>query len=224
MRIVVLLLVMAGVGLALNILPNPSFEVWLDSLGVPMPFGWLTSEYLRQGSALKDTQANTGDYCLLLAGGDTAAFATSATVVRPGQHYEFAGHTLVSSVLGGSFMLQFLSQTGNPVGQPVLLPVYFSTSYRRYSQWVTAPDSALFLSVSLATLPGVEVRLDDVTVEDTTLGGIADEPQPGCRPAVGRKVVVAGDRPGSSASGGGLFYDALGRLAGTRGPGVYFRR
>lgn len=221
-----LLMLVAAVGtvLAVNILPNPSFEVWLDSLGVPMPLGWLTSEYLYPGSALRDTQANTGDYCLLLVGGDTSAFATSATVVRPGYHYEFAGHAMVPGVVGGSFILQFLTLLGQPVGMPQLVPVYNSSAYRRYSRWVTAPDSAFFLSVNFAGLPGATVRLDDVTVEDTTLAGIDAGPVVlVTRPQL-RKVVVAGARFEPVGSENGRLYDALGRAVGRTGYGVYFTK
>ncbi|MEO0085536.1 MAG: hypothetical protein ABIK37_02770 [candidate division WOR-3 bacterium] len=224
MKTLVLLAMAVGSAMAVNILPNPSFEVWLDSLGVSMPLGWLTSEYLYPGSAVKDTQANTGDFCLRLVGGDTSAFTTSVTVVRSGYHYEFAGHTKVPVVLGGSFVLQFLSLLGQPVGLPQLVPVYNSSSYRRYSRWVTAPDSALFLSVTFATLPGVEVRVDDITVEDTTLAGIDSEPVAPVRRPGWRKVVVAG--AWSSPDGGkpGRLYDALGRPADGRRAGVYFKR
>jgi len=224
MRTCVLLAAVVSLGLGANILPNPSFEVWLDSLGVPMPFGWLTSEYLYPGSALKDTQANSGNYCVRLAGGDTSAFVMSATVVRQGYHYEFAGHALVPGVVGGTFILQFLTLMGNPVGVPELLPVYYSGSYRRYSRWITAPDSALLLSVSLVTLPGAEVLVDDVTVEDSTIAGVESEPEPGRARTFRRKVVVAGARPTAALTEAGPLYDALGRRTAVVGAGVYFRK
>uniref|UniRef100_A0A7C4GAX9 CBM-cenC domain-containing protein n=1 Tax=candidate division WOR-3 bacterium TaxID=2052148 RepID=A0A7C4GAX9_UNCW3 len=224
LRTIVLLLAVVGVGFAANILPNPSFEVWLDSLGVPMPFGWLTSEYLYSGSARRDTLANSGNYCLLLNGGDTSAFATSVTLVRPGSHYEFVGHARVPGLLGGSFVLQFLSLLGRPVGTAELLPVFNSAFYRRYSRWVTAPDSAVLLSVSLATLPGAQVWVDDVTVDDTTIAGVADDRRLRYGPGLLHKVVVTG--VGFEAAGGetGLLFDALGRRSRGRRPGVYFRR
>ncbi len=61
---------------ALNIIPNPSFEYWIDTLGVHLPLGWLTSEPLHPGSAVKSTESHTGSYCVKLMGGDTAAFVS----------------------------------------------------------------------------------------------------------------------------------------------------
>jgi hypothetical protein len=126
-------------------------------------------------------------------------------------------------------VLQFLSLAGGAVGSPELLPVYYSgTSYREYSRWITAPDSAVFLAVAFATLPGVQVFVDDVTVDDTTLVGVS-EPEPvvsrSGRIAV-RKVVRAGsDAVLPAASRSREWFDLLGRrvLEPTRA-GVLFAR
>jgi hypothetical protein len=216
-----LLVLFAATAFGLNILPNPSFELWLGNT----PVGWLTSELLWPGTAVKDSNCHSGTYCVKLAGGDTSAFASSATIVRSGFSYEFSGYARVPGALGGSFVLQFLSLTGGAIGTPTLLPAYYSGSnYREYSRWVTAPDSATFLSVSLATLPNVTVYLDDVTVDDTTLsavneGTISDVKRARYQP---RKVVRLGRNIGRLEPGAVLF-DPLGRrLARPAGPGVYF--
>ncbi len=212
----------AGLAGAVNILPNPSFEVWLDTLGVNMPMGWLTSELLHPGSALKDTNCNTGNYCLRLVGGDTIAFATSLTIVRTGFSYEFAGYANVVGILGGSFVLEFLSLLGNPVGSPQLIPVYFSNGYRRYSRWITAPDSAVFLSVSCICLPEAEVYFDDVTVDDTTVTGIEERSKEVFPPRTLKKLIVFGRQrinPKQDA-----VFDVSGRVmrSGRLSDGVYF--
>ncbi len=211
-----------------NIVLNPSFEVWIDTLGVHLPLGWLSSELAWESTAVRSTESRTGDCCVKLMGRDTAAFVSTITLASPGRHYEFSGWASVPAVVGGSFVIEFLSLRGGMLGNLILLPVWFSTGYREYSQWVTAPESAAFLSVSLATLPGATVYVDDVTVEDTTLGGIEETlltPVPYPRP---RKLLLL---PGMSLAekGQGVeIYDRTGRRIRDRTrisvPGVYFLR
>ena len=221
----VCVLALAGMLPAANILLNSSFEYWLG--GVPV--GWLSSELLYPGSAVQDSGSNSGTYCVKLAGGDTAAFVSTATVVRAGYSYNFSGFVRVPGLLGGSFVLQFLSLQGGGVGSPELLPAYYSgESYREYTRWVTAPDSAVLLSVSFATLPSVAAYVDDVTLDDTALAGVEEEREKGIegvreRETNVRKVVGLWAGPERAGSGVQL-YDPLGRrVAGrpARG-GVYF--
>ncbi len=214
------LLVCVSLTGAVNILPNPSFEIWLDTLGVNMPLGWLTSEPTHPGSAQKDTSCHTGFYALKLTGGDTVAFATSAAVVRSGLGYEFSGYADVPGIVSGGFVLQFLSLLGTPVGTPQLIPVYYSSGYRRYSRWVTAPDSAFFLSVSCIALPGGSVYFDDLAVDDTSLAGIHQQENAGFFHRQVRKLAVAGS---SRFEPGFRTYDVLGRrVFGPVRNGVYF--
>jgi len=219
-----LVAVAAASAVATNILPNPSFEFWLGN----MPVGWVTSEPLYPGSALPDSGSHSGALCVKLTGGDTSAFMSSATLIRTGYHYRFAGFARVPGTLGGSFVLQFLSLTGGTVGLPELVPVYYSgTNYREYSRWVTAPDSAVFLAVAFATLPGVTAYVDDVTVDDTTLVGIDDAGPAGAGPdrMQLRKVVVPVARASVSGQRSGrVWYDALGRRTTPVRWGVYLAR
>lgn len=221
----VCVLALAGPLPATNILLNSSFEFWFGGV----PIGWLSSELLYPGSAVQDSGSNSGTYCVKLAGGDTAAFVSTATVVRAGYSYNFSGFVRVPGLLGGSFVLQFLSLQGGGVGSPELLPAYYSgESYREYTRWVTAPDSAVLLSVSFATLPSVAAYVDDVTLDDTTLAGVEEEREKGIegvreRETNVRKVVGLWAGPERAGSGVQL-YDPLGRrVAGrpARG-GVYF--
>jgi len=216
MRIVVVLLclaVLAGPLPATNILLNSSFESWL--FGVPVP--WLTSELLYPGSAVQDSNSNTGTYCVKLSG-DTAAFVGTLAIVTPGRSYEFSGYARVPGVLGGSFLLAFLSLRGDTLGLPELLPVYYSgTTYRQYTRWVTAPESAAGLAVSFATLAGLEAYIDDVTLDDTvSSGGVVESPvrlrEAGLRL---RKVLsIAGSHDGAATTM--PVYDPLGRRVAAR--------
>jgi hypothetical protein len=223
MRTVIVLVCLfgaAGILPAANILTNSSFESWL--FGVPV--GWLTSELLYPGSAVQDSNSNTGTYCVKLTGADTAAFIGTLATVTPGRSYDFSGYARVPGVLGGSFLLAFLTAQGDTLGLPELLPVYYSDStYRQYTSWVTAPESAAGIVVSFATLAGLEAYVDDVTLDDTVSGGIAESdvrlPAAGFRP---RKILsIAGSqRPTAMAAPA---FDPLGRrVAGSRRSGVYF--
>ncbi len=223
MRTVVILVCLFGaVGLlpAANILPNSSFENWLFG----MPVGWLTSELLYPGSAVRDSGSNTGTYCVKLTGGDTAAFVSTAAIVTPGRSYYFSGYARVPGILGGSFVLLFLTERGDTLGDPELLPVYYSgSSYREYTKWVTAPESAAVVAVGFATLIGLEANVDDMTLDDTVSGGITESPAfsraYGLRP---RKVLAVAGSSGF-AVGPAFLFDALGRrVAGRPRRGVYF--
>jgi hypothetical protein len=215
------LLALAGPLPAANILLNSSFELWLAGL----PVGWLTSELLHPGSAVQDSGSNSGTYCVKLAGGDSAAFVSTATVVRAGYSYNFSGFVRVPGLLGGSFVLQFLSLQGGAVGSPELLPAYLSgESYREYTRWVTAPESAALLSVSFATLPSLEAYIDDVTLDDTTLAGIEESPASLPAGRSGPRKVVSLTGPPDHLATPAVVFDPLGRrVAGrpARG-GVYF--
>lgn len=83
--------------------------------------------------------------------------------MRAGFHYKFFGYARVPGFLAGSFVFQFLGLMGNPIGSPQLIPVYYSNGYRHYSPWATAPDSAIFLSVSCMSLPSAQIDVDDDT-------------------------------------------------------------
>ncbi|MEO0087786.1 MAG: hypothetical protein ABIK90_06905 [candidate division WOR-3 bacterium] len=168
--LLVILLVLVNLTIADNIVVNSSFEIWLDTLGVHMPFGWLTSEINYPNSALKDTNSHTGNYCLKLRAQDTIAYATTITIIRPGYYYEFIGYANVPISSYGAFMLTFLSISGSPIGTPLLIPVSSSNGYRRYFRSFIAPDSAFFLSLSCLSFPRSEIYFDDVQVEDTSLG------------------------------------------------------
>ena len=223
MRIVVVLVCLFGaVGIlpAANILTNSSFESWLFGL----PVGWLTSQLLFPGSALQDSNSNTGTYCVKLSAVDTAAFVATVATVVPGRSYDFSGFARVPGTLGGSFVLAFLSSAGDTLGLPELLPAYYSGSeYREYTRWVTAPESAVGIAVSFATLAGLEAYVDDMTLDDTVSGGVAESPaHPRAEGLHSRKVLsIAGSSYPATRSA--LLFDPLGRRVANRArSGVYF--
>jgi hypothetical protein len=218
--LLVTLALLAAPAHAANLIVNPSFEFWL--LGNPLP--WLTSNIIAESSVVQDTNAHSGEYCALLSGADTSAFVATTTVVRPGYNYRFAGFCRVPGLVGGSFVLQWTTLLAEPIGSPVLIPVVYSgASYREYSRWLTAPDSAALIAVSFATLPQTTVYLDDVTLEDTTIAAVGEEPPfaPQVRAAV-RKFVCPLSAP-VSPNPNPVLYDPLGRrVVGRPRPGVYF--
>ena len=154
-----------------NILINPSFEIWLDTLGINLPLGWVTSELTFPGSATKTTDAHTGNFAIKLAGGDTLAFAATTSMVVAGNRYDFSGWSKCPSILGGSFVIAWLTVLGQPVGTPTIIPIVLSNSYRNYTARVTAPDSAVLVVVTVAALVQATVYADDVTL-DTVAAGI----------------------------------------------------
>ena len=207
---------------AINILPNSSFEYWL--LG--MPAGWLTSGPIAESSAVRDTNAHTGNYCVRLRASDTAAFVTGTTIVRPGFHYGFSGWTRVPGLLGGSFVLQFLKPNLEAIGSPVMLPAMRSSGYREHSRWLTAPDSAALLSVSFVTIPGATVYADDFTLDDTTLLGVEEKPVSApVRTRTTRKI-IATTAVVAALETDVVIYDPAGRQIADRSRmrpfGVYF--
>ncbi len=219
----ILLIVVACAPLrAVNILPNSSFEYWL--LG--MPVGWLTSEPIVEGSAIADTSARTGDYCVRLRASDTIAFLTGTTIVRPGFHYEFSGWTRVPGLFGGSFVLQFLKLNLETIGSPTMLPAMRSSNYREYSLWLTAPDSAALLSVSFVTIPDATVYADDFTLNDSALLGIEEEPDPPLAPIRPVRKIVASPAAIASLETNAVIYDPTGRRIADRNRmrpfGIYF--
>lgn len=218
-RYSLLFALLVGLSPAANIVLNSSFETWLAG----MPLGWLSSELLQPGSAAQDSNSHTGSWCVRLESADTVAFVASATIVLAGSSYEFAGWVRSPGVLGGSFVLQFTQLNATPVGSPVLIPaVYSGSNYREYTRWVTAPDSAVFLSITFGTLAGFVAYVDDVTLEDTSLTALT-ESGPVAMPwaAAPRKLVAFGN--GGRLPPGCDLYDATGRrLASRPRQGIFF--
>jgi hypothetical protein len=88
---------------------------------------------------------------------------------------------------------------------------------------VTAPESAAFLVVAFNTLAHLSARVDDVTLDDTTVRAVEERPVQEVAARWPRKVVSYLGRIEAAASNRAL-YDPLGRKVCGREqrPGVYF--
>jgi hypothetical protein len=159
---------------AQNMIINSGFELWLDSLGVRMPFGWYTSEASDSGSAIRSTDAHSGIYALQLTGGDTMAYAMTLTYCQAGHNYFFSGWAKSPSFFAGSFIVTWLKLSQQPVMDPVVIPILLHSSYYDFTQIVQAPDSALLVNVDVVALPGVTLFADDITLKDTVLTGVEE--------------------------------------------------
>lgn len=159
---------------AQNLILNSSFELWLDSMGVRMPFGWYTSEASDSGSAVRTTDAHSGLYALQLNGSDTMAYASTVTYCQAGHNYYFSGWTKSNAFIAGSFIITWLKLSQEPLMDPVIIPILRHTSYYNHTQIVHAPDSAILVNVNVVALPGVTIYVDDVTLRDTVLVGIEE--------------------------------------------------
>jgi hypothetical protein len=161
---------------AQNVILNPSFELWLDSLGVRMPFAWYTSEVQDSGSAVRVADPHTGIYALQLNGSDTMAYALTASIGFSGHHYYFSGWCKSNSLIAGSFIITWLNLNQGIVGNPVIVPIYRSTSWQRYTQMLECPDSAIIVNVNVVSLPYISLTVDDITLTDTALSSV-EEPK-----------------------------------------------
>ena len=161
---------------AQNIVVNSGFETWLDTLGVNMPFGWVTSAVTDSTSALRSTDAHSGSYSIKLVTNDTAGYmaTAAAAIVNPGTAYVFSAFARSDDLIPpGAFIITWLRWMGSPVGTPAVIPVYQSSAYREYTRRITAPDSAFWCVVAFATDPLVHqstAYVDDVTLTPSATG------------------------------------------------------
>jgi len=159
-----------------NVILNSSYEIWFDSVGIRMPFGWYTSEASDSGSAVRTADMHSGIYALKLTGSDTLAYATTLSFVTAGQYYKFSGWSKVTSsaFVGGSYIITWLKLSQQPMMDPVIIPILRHTSYYNNTQIVQAPDSAVMVSINITVLPQMTVYFDDVTLSDTVLTAIEE--------------------------------------------------
>jgi len=159
---------------AQNVILNSSFELWLDSMGVRMPFAWYTSEAQDSGSAVRVLDPHSGIYALQLTGSDTMAYALTASIGFAGRNYYFSGWCKTNSFIAGSFIITWFNLSQQIVGTPVLIPIYRSTNWQRYTQMLQCPDSAMIVNVNVVSLPYISLTVDDVTLTDTVLASIEE--------------------------------------------------
>ena len=172
------LLALPSKACAQNMLLNSSFELWIDSVGIRMPFAWYTSEANDSGSATRTTDMHTGIFALKLTGSDTLAYAMTLSLCTTGHNYCFSGWTKSTSFIAGSFIITWLKLSQEPLMDPVIIPILRNTSYHNYTQIVQAPDSAVLVNVDVIVLPDVTINVDDITLRDTVLTGIEESRVP----------------------------------------------
>jgi hypothetical protein len=170
-----IILSISPIARAQNIILNSSYELWLDSLGIRIPFGWYTSEPTDSGTAVRIADPHTGIYALQLNGSDTSAYAITLSICFTSHHYNFSGWCKSNSIIAGSFIITWLSLSQQLVGNPVIIPIYRSTSWHQYTQMVQAPDSAVLVNINIVTLPHIAITVDDVTLTDTTITAVEQE-------------------------------------------------
>lgn len=204
MKYIVIILLLFAVNLHAQSITNPSFEQWIDTLGIEMPVGWLTSDFLFHGSAKKDTLSHTGKYAIKLEY-DSIAFVSTIVLVDSNKDFSFSGWANCPSAVGGAFLLVCQQGIGTRAGDTILIPVYFSMNYRQYTKTFSVPESTTSIIVSCVTIPKATVYIDDITlspigVEEkgnfTTSSPVLYPPQPN----PGREFTVNYSLPAASYS------------------------
>jgi hypothetical protein len=171
----IVIIIWCSIASAQNVLLNSSFELWLDSVGIRMPFGWYTSEPTDSGSATRTTDMHSGIYAIKLTGSDTLAYAMTLSICVTGHNYYFSGWCKSTSLIAGSFVITWLKLSQQPIMDPVIIPIFLNTSYHNYTQMVQAPDSAVLVNVDILALPNVTIYADDITLRDTVIAGIEEQ-------------------------------------------------
>lgn len=204
-----------------NILPNPGFEDWIDTLGVQMPAGWFTSAIIDSNSAYKSTHFHGGSYSLALANPGTAmGFGTTRLSIVGGTHYDFSMFYDVPALNGaGAILLIELDDGDSTVGEHVQVLTY-SSGWSQYSTGFDAHPAAVSIDVVLSTASdtiffddgildgepgtGVNERGPIRALANTPLLRISPNP---CREMV--TIVAVPGQPGGSEL---KIYDASGRF------------
>ena len=222
----VCLLVVAGLSGAtvcqsVNLLINPGFETWIDTLGIQMPLGWATSGLVDPNSAYRSTRAHSGSFSLALGQtGSTPGLATTAAFIVGGTHYDLSVWYDIPAFIGsGTVSLTQFDSNDSMVGSDLgFLP--FTMGWTQYTLGIDAEPGAV-LAVLLFTGVSDTAFLDDAVFDGEPGTGVNERkpihtvatgpllnisPNP-CRGSA--KVVAILDHPGSSEM---RIYDTSGRL------------
>lgn len=204
-----------------NLLINPGFETWIDTLGIQMPLGWGTSGLIDPNSAYKSTHAHSGSFSIALGQtGLTPGFATTAALIVGGTHYDLSAWYDIPAFLGsGTVSLIQFDSNDSVVGSDLgFLP--FTMGWTQYTLGIDAEASAV-LALLLFTGVSDTVFLDDAVFDGEPGTGVNERkpihtvatgpllkisPNP-CRGST--RIVAILDRPGSSEV---KIYDTSGRL------------
>ncbi|MEO0131531.1 MAG: hypothetical protein ABIK73_01125 [candidate division WOR-3 bacterium] len=177
LRILIYISLFTNLLSAQNLIINPGFELWLDSLGVSMPLGWLTSEPTYPGTATRSTDAHTGLYSLRVysISFETLGVATTYSLVSRNRRYIFQGYVKTNSSLAGGFVFIWQTFAFETLGTPVVVPIYQAPNWTLIRQVLNSPDSAQLVSVNILALPNASLLVDDVSLIDSTVSFITEE-------------------------------------------------
>ncbi|MCS7258541.1 MAG: hypothetical protein NZ601_04160 [candidate division WOR-3 bacterium] len=160
-----------------NLVINSSFEFWLDTLGILMPFGWLTSGLTNPLTATRSTDAHSGLYALRLhsINLETLGFATTYSLVNGMRSYVFHGYVKTNSPIAGSFVFTWHTISLETLGMPVVVPIYRTQNWSLIRRMLNSPDSAQLISINVLAAPNALLLVDDITLIDSTIAAINEQ-------------------------------------------------
>ena len=163
-----LVVVFSGVSTsrAANILPNPGFENWFDTLSIQMPVGWLTTAPLDPNSAYRSTRAHSGSYSLAL--GTTSGYqgvATTAVMVVGGTHYDFSFYYNIPSWVGIAMVILAEVDSGDSIVAQHLQLLSNTFAWSQFTLGFDAHPAAVIFDVVFTSL------VDTVFIDDGNLDG-----------------------------------------------------
>lgn len=164
--LLVAMLVNVSTSNAVNLLQNPGFETWFDSLGVQVPEWWVTSAFVDSGSAYRSNHAYSGNYSIALGKTVTIqGFAISLVPIVGGTHYDFSLWLDIPALMGiGSFHITQLDINDSIVDFN-MTNSFHTTDWMRYAWAMDAHPNAVW---ALVTLSAVE---DTTFFDELTLDG-----------------------------------------------------
>jgi len=214
------LLLIGSVSECANILPNPGFENWVDTVGVQMPLPWLTTAILDSAGAYKSSNAHSGSYSLALAMSESLpGAATTAVLIEGGTHYDFSMYYATSSFGSAGIIVLVESDADSNLVEHLQMLSY-TPSWSQVSMGFNAHPSALLLTILLTSLSetiffddgvldglpgtGVNERIAAGSTRDPLVLNVSPNP---CRGSV--RIVVA---LGETARGTLGVHDVSGKL------------
>jgi hypothetical protein len=204
-----------------NILPNPGFENWFDTLSVQMPVGWITTAILDQGSAYRSTRVHGGSYSLAL--GTTPVcqgVATTPVAVVGGTHYDFSFYYNIPSLTGTAMVILAEIDSGDSIVAQHLQLLSHTFAWSQFSLGFNAHPVAVYFDLVFTSLVDT-IFLDDGNLDGQSGTGVDEEVRKDSgavtplllvspNPCIGSTRIVATAEPGEL--GRVSIYDVSGRL------------
>jgi hypothetical protein len=167
------LLLTGSVSECANILPNPGFEDWVDTVGVEMPLPWITTAILDSAGAYKSTNAHGGSYSLALAMAESLpGAATTAILIEGGTHYDFYMYYTVSSLASAGIIVLVESDADSNLVEHLQMLSY-TPGWSQVSMGFDAHPSAILLTILLTSLSET-IFFDDGVLDGLPGTGLAE--------------------------------------------------